>query len=110
MRGARARSVLTHPEKRYRNTMKFAISQIHEGITRTITVQVLADSGKKLQRVRTSYDGFPEDDDTLSPRVSSYETVVRKQEGLAPNQKHTVVVEAWHDDGSSDAGQKSWLD
>lgn len=89
--------------------MKFTIGQSHEGATRTITVQVLADQGKQLQRVITKYDGFVEDDDTLPP-CSSYETVVRKQEGLSPNQKHTVVVEATHTDTSRDSGVKSWLD
>jgi len=90
--------------------MKFTINQTHEGIKRTITVQVVADTGKKLTRVTTKYDGFVEDDDTLDPAVSSYETVVKKDQGKTPNQKHTVVVEAWHNDNSTDAGQKSWVD
>ena len=92
--------------------MKFVISQTHEGLTRTITVQVTADTGKKLQRVRTTYDNFVEDDDTLNPKLSFYETVVKKTQGITPNQKHTVLVEAWHDDQppTSDAGQKTWID
>ena len=90
--------------------MKFTISQVHEGFTRTITVQVVADAGKKLSRVVTKYEGFVEDDDTLNPPGSSYETVVKKNEGLKPNQKHTVVVEGTHTDNTTDAGQKSWVD
>jgi hypothetical protein len=90
--------------------MKITIGQTHEGFTRTITVQVGADASKKLSRVKTTYDGFVEDDDMLNPAVSSYETVVKKNQGITPNQKHTVVVEAWHADNSSDAGQKSWFD
>lgn len=90
--------------------MKFTISQVHEGLTRTISVQVVADAGKKLSRVITRYDGFVEDDDTLNPAGSSYETTVKKNEGLSPNQKHTVVVEATHNDNTTDAGVKSWVD
>jgi hypothetical protein len=90
--------------------MKFTISQAHEGFTRTISVQVVADTGKKLSRVITRYDGFVEDDDTLNPAGSSYETVVKKNEGLTPNQKHTVVVEATHNDNTTDSGTKSWVD
>jgi hypothetical protein len=90
--------------------MKFTISQAHEGFTRTISVQVVADAGKKLSRVITRYDNFVEDDDTLNPAASSYETVVKKNEGLTPNQKHTVIVEATHNDNTTDAGVKSWVD
>ncbi|HEX8170258.1 MAG TPA: hypothetical protein VF824_06950 [Thermoanaerobaculia bacterium] len=90
--------------------MKFTISQQHEVNTRTITVQVVADSGKKLTRVVTRYDNFVIDDDTLSPAASSYETVVKKNEGITPNQKHTVAVEATHNDATTDAGVKSWVD
>ena len=90
--------------------MKFTIGQTHEGLTRTITVQVVADAGKKLNRVKTTYDGFTEDDDTLNPAVSSYETVIKKSQGITPNQKHTVIVEGWHTDNSTDAGQKTWVD
>lgn len=90
--------------------VKFTISQQHEELTRTISVQVVADAGKKLLRVVTKYDGFVIDDDTLNPPGSSYETIVKRTEGLTPNQKHTVIVEAAHNDHTSDAGQKSWMD
>jgi hypothetical protein len=90
--------------------VKFTISQVHEGFTRTISVQVLADAGKKLTRVVTKYGGFVEDDDLLNPAGSSYETIVKKNEGLTPNQKHTVIVEATHNDNTTDAGVKSWVD
>lgn len=90
--------------------MNFVISQVHEGFVRTITVQVTADANSKLARVVTKYDGFVIDDDSLNPAGSWYETAVKKNEGLSPGQKHTVVVEAWHTDKSSDAGTKSWVD
>ena len=90
--------------------MQFTIQQSHEGVTRTIRVQVIADAGKKLQRVVTRYDGVPEDDDSMSQPVSHYETEVKKNQGVSPGRKHTVIVEGWHDDGSTDAGQKSWVD
>jgi hypothetical protein len=90
--------------------MKFAIAQSHEGFTRTIDVKVDADAGKQLADVETTYGGFTLGHDFRNPPESAYQRTFTQQEGLTPNQPHTVKVRARHVDGSSDAASKTWND
>jgi len=90
--------------------LKFTITQSHDGFTRTIGVGVDADSGKRLSDVTTIYDGFTLNHDSPNPPVSSYNRTFAVQQGLTPNQPHTVQVNANHTDGTSDSGIKTWND
>jgi hypothetical protein len=90
--------------------MKFTITASHDGFTRTIAVSVDADSGKHLQDVETKYDMFTLDHDYPNPPVGSYARTFTRQEGITPNQPHTVQVNARHTDGTSDSGIKKWND
>ena len=90
--------------------MKFGITWSHEGFKRTIAVTVDADAGKRLADVETIYDNFPLGHDFPNPAVSSYSRTFTKQEGITPNQPHTVQVNARHTDGITDAGSKTWND
>jgi hypothetical protein len=90
--------------------MKFSIAQSFEGLTRTIDIEVTADSGKRLASIETTYDGFTLGHDSPNPPVSTYSRAFKVQQGLTPNQPHTVHVNARHVDGTSDAGEKTWVD
>lgn len=90
--------------------IRFAISQNHEGVTRTITVHVTADPGRQIARVPTDYDNFSLADEKLKRPSSSYDGSFKKTEGVTPNQRHTVVVRAWDTDGFEETGQKTWTD
>ena len=90
--------------------MKIAITNAHEGLTRTIGVKVDADTGKQLRSVETVYDNFTLGKDFFNPPQSSYSRTFTKTEGITPNQPHTVRVVGVHDDGSTDANSDTWND
>jgi len=90
--------------------MTFTITQSHEGLTRTINVAVKADGNKRLSDIDTVYDGFSLGHDFPNPQVSTYERAFTVQQGITPNQPHTIQVSARHGDGSSDSGSKTWND
>lgn len=84
------------------------LDQVLDGFHRTINVKVKADQGKQLQRVKSSFDGFDLADDYLQPAVANYANSFVKQDGIKLNTQRKVLVEAWHTDGTSDAGEKQW--
>ena len=90
--------------------MKITITPSYDGFTRTIAVSVDADSGKRIQDVETIYDHFTLGHDFPNPPVSTYSRAFTRQEGITPNQPHTVQVNARHTDGTSDSGVKTWND
>jgi hypothetical protein len=90
--------------------MKFVIAQSHDGFTRTIDINVEAGAGKRLADVETVYDGFSLGHDSPNPAVSTYARTFKRQEGITPNQPHTVQVRARHVDGTTDAGSRTWND
>lgn len=90
--------------------MKITIAASHDGFTRTISVNVDADSGKRVQDVEAKYDMFTLFHDFPQPAVGSYSRVFTQQEGITPNQNHTVQVNARHTDGTSDSSVKTWKD
>lgn len=76
--------------------MKFTITWSQEGFKRAISVAVDADAGKRLAEVETIYDMLPLGHDSPNPPVSSYSRTFTKQEGITPNQPHTMQVNAKH--------------
>jgi hypothetical protein len=90
--------------------MKITIAQQHDLNTRTITVHVEADSGKRLKHVKTEYDNFTLGDDSIQPLASMYESTFLKQEGLDPIRQHLVIVSVLDSDNNSDSAQKRWRD
>lgn len=90
--------------------MKIVITASHDGFTRTISVSVDADNGKRIQDVETKYDTFTLYHDSPNPAVGSYSRIFTQQEGITPNQNHTVQVNARHTDGTTDSSVKTWKD
>ncbi len=92
--------------------MKITITPAYDGFTRTISVSVDADSGKQIQEVETIYDNFTlgHGHDLQNPPVSTYSRTFTQEEGITPNEPHTVRVNARHTDGTSDSGVKTWND
>jgi hypothetical protein len=90
--------------------MKFNLNHTRSSIGNDIVVNVEADRGNTIQRVRTELDGFEISNDILKNPSDSYTRTFPTVGSASPGMEHTLVVSAEQDDAKVHSSTCIWND